>query len=547
MAFFKTTPPGALKRLYGELPGVTGFPDYAREMRLHGQNGGYSACRITLYSGGELFTINGDSDDPLNSDLITVHTEKDLEAPTGAFSITLHDRPIRNGAFKGKRLIQVVRQTDLITIAFKRSDSDGTRNRDYDTGFIDSGSDDYLGAMIGLVGQTPTISHSVDGDGASQRHVTITGYDMGKLLLNNQIYWYKDVPSANIEAFALKGWQYLKDGGFPAGTKAEIIKKALDNIFFKMMNFKIKTAGGEKDIDSLLGYRLGPTYGTIPVSTNFFNAEESMWAFCEGVAEKPWCEFYVDTVPNNPSFIQGTTPKSGINLEKPSDVLEGCRAMVILRETPFMQDTWSALPRFLIDDTVVHSVTLGGEPTLYNLFYGRPSAYIPAGSVAGSLLTGVPILNKASFEKHGLRQMIMESKVFPIFGKESEHGVIKKVGKELTERLYRWYAPSDEFLSGSIVVQGHAAYRVGTVLTHFHNVLDDPRDEGTLEAYIEGVTHDWQVFDGFKTTLRVTRGLYAGTVDRFPTPPGVDYEKSVQTSTILTTGDGVSRDGGPIA
>ena len=533
-------------------------PKFEREMRLFGQNGGYAKCQVTFYSGGQKYDINGrtatflqddasagfslpeNNDKNLDSDLIAVHTDKSLEAPAGTFTVTMHDRPMRTGNQKGKRLAEIIMQNDLVCISFGRSDSDGTQNRN---AFYAAGSPErsknvenhFECVMVGIVGARPTVNWTIDGNGATVRQITITGFDFGKLLLNCQIYYFKDVPSEDIKAFALKGWQYLKDGTFPMGTKQALIQKTFDEIFRKITNWTVDAAGGGVPIGDLFGYVLRSTYGEIPVGTNFFSQEQSIWSFIEAIAEKPWCELFVDTVPHVDSFLEAFKDGDGKFLEHASKPIEGGMPMLFLRESPFSSSDWERLPLYYVSDDVVHNFAIGGEPTLYNLFYARPSAYLSMGSVMSAYLTGVPIFDSDSFKKYGLRMLISESKVFPYDGAGT---AIKAVGKALTKKLYEWFASSPYFLSGTMTVQGHPSYRIGTRL---RRCSLDQSFTGTSfsEFYIEGVSHEWSAYGEYKTTLRLTRGLYiADEAKRFPEPPDPDYDAIVSTVQISTISEG---------
>lgn len=68
--------------------------------------------------------------------------------------------------------------------------------------------------------------------------------------------------------------------------------------------------------------------------------------------------------------------------------------------------------------------------------------------------------------------------------------------------LRAWYDMGGEFFSGTITVLGHPVWNIG------HRLLC--RDErGPWEAYIEGVTHQYDFRTGqYVTTLRITRGWY---------------------------------------
>ena len=88
--------------------------------------------------------------------------------------------------------------------------------------------------------------------------------------------------------------------------------------------------------------------------------------------------------------------------------------------------------------------------------------------------------------------------------------------------LFNWNIKNDVMSSGTMVVKGRPAYKVGTrVIT---------QSEG-MEYYVEGVAHNFNLFGGWTTTLSLTRGI--DPAERFTPPFGSAEELSPTMMTAL--------------
>lgn len=557
---------------FGSLP-VVGVTDQdtstpiEQDIVLAQHRGGVSLCRVTFYSANGVFAINGQvgaGEDPLAGDLISVSTQKDLSAPAGTFTIVMHDRPIRTeGPYKGMHLGDVVAPMDLVVISFGRHD-------------LDKHAVPLTAAMVGVVAQGPTESERMGEHGVASHTVTITGHDFGKLFLNAQLTYFQDVPNADLKAFAARNLIFIDtEYKFPAGSKAYILAYILEKVFYPRVSLSYRfaaegTPNGLQDIRSLFGYYLGQTYGVLYEGKAFLQQEDTVWNLMENHAEQPWCELFIDCVPaegdeepsrwlNFMTNIGGIQPSGALQVGpegeyqlvqqegvehdgiKPRIVprtFDNAKVYLMLRMAPFCKKAWSRLPVFKIDDTVVLDGTVGGEPTVYNVFYAKVAAFLGMDKVS-AVLTNIPLFNRTSYLRFGYRPLVARSSVFPLTREQREDPTYKAdntfsaVSRTLTKLLYDWYAPSADFVAGSMTVQGHPAYRIGTRLQRTYLSRGDRRTEvqvpvmvspdapvagepqtvtmggGPLvrEFYIEGVSHSWQAFGTYTTTLRVTRGL----------------------------------------
>jgi hypothetical protein len=88
-----------------------------------------------------------------------------------------------------------------------------------------------------------------------------------------------------------------------------------------------------------------------------------------------------------------------------------------------------------------------------------------------------------------------------------EKGIIGKTIRK-NRHMVAWFMHNEFLLSGNMEIRGTNKAIIGTYVT------DDE-----AEYYVEGVTHNFVLFQGFTTSLRITRGMYltseeAGTESR---------------------------------
>jgi hypothetical protein len=489
---------------------IAGHTGYREDVPLHNTMGGPVPARVKFYSSGSLFTVNGVSgqsgDKPLWGDILDISYDKDLGNPTGSWSMTLINRPIQEGPLAGQWLADVIAPMDMVVISFRRGDR-------------------LRCAMVGVVGAAPTEHESPVSGGQGIPHtVTITGFDMGKMLLNAQIYWFKDYPDANLAAFALKGWKHLPEV-IAGKSKAFITKLVLEEMFYKVTSLSYQRAEGVRSpVQKALGYKLGKTLGTIPAGHTFMNEETNLYGYLKDLAEDTWCEFYVDTLENDPSFMASMVREREEDNTGTVDLFDGAKPTIILRNTPFDKEDWDALPMFVITDDVIHQASIGGEPTIYNIFYAQPTAFGARDPLTNKVIGGVGYYDAASAARFGYRPLVVPSKIIPTYNDGKNMMDIQAYTALLTLRLYRWFAPSADFRSGTIVVQGNPCYRVGTKLRRQYL----RRRNLIMDFYIEGVSGSWQAYGTYRTTLKVTRGLpYKGY--RFPSPQMGPVETNYNT------------------
>lgn len=508
---------------------------------------------------------------PFDSDLsiISMSWEDDLGQPSGAWSVTFHDRPIATeGPYKGRHLIDVLEQNDLVLISAGRSS-----DRSEGGGAITKGRQQSqppglpgLGQLtpwgFGLVGGRPQVSTEVDASsGQVMNTVTVQGFSLGKLLLQAAIAYFADIPGLNTlvgqsaVASIVRGNLLRQDfqdkfgGGNFLTSKPRLAAFLLQRLLYdsKLVSMSWRRASDGRgkptkisDVASLISFRCGRMHvfpdiegdlgqATLSILSNLLNQDQDLYTvLANSVIEPTWGEVFVDTWMADFGF---PTAMTGPAISRdPPEILQGHSAYICTREAPFSRDAWSRLPRFNIGDEVVRGVQIGGSPSLYNVFY------------APAMLTGIgdtnmnayriPYVNPDSFARHGYRPLVVQTQCVNMASVAEPIGQQdawrhKSVGdaamqsQRFSEVLFRHHSQVHRHLGGTLTVQGNSIYRKGCVLRWAQSRIFSPitNKPTVFEFYLEGVSRSWSAFGTWVDTLRVTRGLdEADEATRFPEP-----------------------------
>lgn len=93
---------------------------------------------------------------------------------------------------------------------------------------------------------------------------------------------------------------------------------------------------------------------------------------------------------------------------------------------------------------------------------------------------------------------------------------------EKTKLLFNWNIKNNEMSNGSLTVRGRNIYQVGSrIIT---------KSDG-IEYYVEGVSHNADLFNGWTTTLSVTRGI--NPKYRFTPPFGEWYQMTTEDASKI--------------
>ena len=184
---------------------------------------------------------------------------------------------------------------------------------------------------------------------------------------------------------------------------------------------------------------------------------------------------------------------------------------IIHRETPFNKDTWNSLGLTKISDTDIVNDGLGrSDLETYTLFRVIDSfdEYLSAGMN--------PLWYKPFYAKYGLSMLEVTT---PYMADGSY--------KSWMVDLYNWNINNNKFTNGNLTVKGKAAYKVGERV-----ILEGEN----LELYVEGVTHSFNIYQSWTTTLALTRGIEPD--QRFRPPWGLyeEFTDATMAAIINSTG-----------
>jgi hypothetical protein len=428
-----------------------------------------------------------------SASVLECSTEKNLDAPAGTWTVTLVDRPLmpidplRNMSTRPtsdprmsgteSRWADILRKDDLVVIRMQRPPGP------------------MKVVMVGLVSTIPR-RRKIATPRGTQRTVTISGQDLGALLLNAKIWYFTTTPGAEPEKFTLKGLESLFKGyTLTNASRADRIKNVLQDVFYNITkNSYPFYRDGAATAKALLGYLLGRTDLILQHESNFFEMEGPIWNFLrDDIVDSPWHEFFVDTI--DLANISSYHPK-GIeersSSHTPNDDGDSAN-FLIMRQTPFDSHHWELLPIYSFGDEIVQTMDLGGENDLYNFFYAKPRE-LSYQSAALSSSIPVWVRDDASIAVHGFNYL--ERTFNGINPAKSVASTIKF----MSDRLAVWYKNNHNMLSGTFVIQGFPEPRVGC-RAHY---LDD--DDRLWESYIQHVGQQFRALERYDTVLQVARG-----------------------------------------
>lgn len=507
---------------------------------------------VIFYSTNEVFILSGVLGDP-NSDILSVSTNKDMSSPAGSFSINLVARKDKDG----KTWFDKIGLFDFVEIKFKG---------------IKIGESEKI-VMRGLV---DSVSKSETYDAIPVRTITVSGRDLGCLLTDFQIYVIPEMGSEEAVRAKLgvlawkavkryttewkKGESLLAKGGGSWGggagggdysSWATVTTTAPDLAGTPMnakevFNFLVENWLDEIDL-TIGGVTLGESQKLSSLG-NFINYDAesfypgnktnilflisylgSWWGAFQEYQDKPFHELFMYDDENLSWLIlrPSRLKDAGGKLQQVARTLENDRS-------------WMYPPNFEIDDEEKISINVNKNlHETYSYYLTVPFTQLLGKEVmrgwAFSQSKGRPELSINPYfacnpslpsyvRKYGFRKFEASTTFVDLDpgqfstknkGKEYVEGVAKpgfiERGKEMNKVLVSWFLHNPLHISGTIDIAGTNRAIIGTYVT-------DKRDN--MEYYVEGVSHNFQLFTTYRTTLRVTRGQPLDglkTIPIFPT------------------------------
>ena len=195
-------------------------------------------------------------------------------------------------------------------------------------------------------------------------------------------------------------------------------------------------------------------------STSFLSYQGSLWNLLKEVNNAPFNEMFWEIYNDNPTLV--------------------------FRPTPFNETDWSSLERITIKDLDIVSEDVGVSDTeTYTIFKVNTEEFV--GDTSQLYL---PVWYKPYYEKYGLARLEVSTKYLEM--NDSSDAYDKMLN------LANWNILNNTMENGTLTVKGSNLYKVGS------RVIVESTG---VEYYVEGVQHNYTFFQGWTTTLSVTRGI----------------------------------------
>jgi len=466
--------------------------------------------RVSIHTPYDCYQIYGtkrDFNEKLDPSyqLLSVVTNKSLDSPAGYFVINL----------VGDEWIYKVTSNDLVVISM------GYQGQDV----LDT-------VMVGLVDRVKR-TRTMNNEGIPDVNTTISGRDMGKMLIKPMLKFYPQLNS-EVGTIAQEGYFALLETFFSSknvssstGTPADLIDSIMCRIFTKMANItwtvwdETLQSPVPKKINpqQIIRYVLAKFNFLIPSILTLQSYEGSLWNLLEKLCMKPFMELFIDTRDNieswndisspmivNETIGQSSGPEKALNdptsnnyYPSPAQTFgdDNSKVVLALRTTPFDPYMWNRLKKheLLAEDIITEELETSDDQN-FNLFW------------AGDMLSGIvtdlkmliaPVYNSENMDRYGLSplEVTLQGLDFSLSNASSDAQNLQTMVGSLSSTLKSWYQNNNKYWSGTIECRGKGSYKVG-------QVLSCPGIEH--EFYIEAVHQNFQLYQGWSTTLSVTRG-----------------------------------------
>ncbi|WP_025694599.1 LysM peptidoglycan-binding domain-containing protein [Paenibacillus durus] len=451
---------------------------------------------------GEI-TVDSDNTDP-TSQVLSVTTQKTMDAPAGAISITLAgDKWFRS---------QLIMPNDLVVVQM---------------GYKTINGEELSTVMVGLVDRIRR-TRSVEGGMIT----SVTARDFGKVLIKSNVKFYPELEGKTEQKnlfLASDGWlklmNYFRGDLVSKGTPAVILDIIMRFILPKLNNVewtvwdegKTEPVPKKIGLTHVLRYNFAKINMTLPQFFTLDQYEGSLWNLMERTSIKPFSELFVDTRHPDEAWNKGGKPRV-INepIEQSSDESkakypkgegyypsprfsfgkDNSVVGVFMRNTPFDQAAWDKLLTHEIgaEDVIDEDLSYSDEEH-YNLFW--------AGTTINALgidlkRVSPPLVNEKAVLRYGLSPLEVEVEGLALSQDDPNAMTqLTEMVAGLSGKLKAWFENNNFYVNGSMTVRGNGAYKIGQRL----------KTKGIIkEFYIESVTQTFSVYEGWTTTLQLTRG-----------------------------------------
>jgi LysM repeat protein len=476
------------------------------EVSFHSQNTVYTAKSGTVNKYGEKLNPN--------DVILSVTTQKQLDTPAGAWSMTL----------AGVQWAGRIRPQDIAVIKM---------------GY--AGEAKLTTVMVGLVDKANR-KMSMGGDGKPQLNSTITGRDFGKLFVKDVLKFYPEIAGKNASDFFLTdvGWinlmKIFTTDSTMKGTPARIIWNIMQYIFpkiqdvsWKVWNETLPTPAAKTVLaKDLIHCMLGKIDFFMPFVFTADQYEGAIWNLVQRAAPATFTELFIDCrdpyefwhaseagrlVPHDIEL--NTVETKSTNYFRFGQ--DGVKITLCLRQTPFESAHKKNLKRHTITqmDVISEDMSISDEQH-YNLFWAGTSIN-PLGIDLKRVAP--PLMNEANAKKYGLNPLEVNVEGMEI----SAQTVLEGMSKEYTKKLKAWFENNHTYWSGTLEIRGKADIRIGQMVNYQSQTFNN-------EYYVEGVQHTHNLYQDWTTTLTLTRGMPVNTLVT-ANPPAATPPKKPPTST----------------
>lgn len=311
------------------------------------------------------------------------------------------------------------------------------------------------------------------------RSITVTGRGFAKAFARFEIGTLSEL-NALSSAYGFGNADLLSS--ITKQPPAKVVELLINEYLSKGFNYKF--SNGEQYSDYFRkSFSVGNSEDMLTDSESVLSYDGSLWNILKEVKDAPFNEMFWEVVDNKPTLI--------------------------FRRTPFDETDWTKLYRIQIPDTDIISENVGKSDTeTYTIYKCDADVYMDS-----TESVFFPIWYPPYYSKYGISRLNVTSKYFT--GNEIENSQRKSAD------LYNWNVLNNAMENGTITVKGRNIYKVGT------RVIIESTG---IEYYVEAVSHTFTFFQGWTTTLSVTRGIdptkrYASPVGEWKAMTPADTQK----------------------
>lgn len=466
-------------------------------------------------------------------------SRKDIRA-AGTFSLTLKDRALSGGRFRGRYdWVEETDDDDWVLLEIR----DGELTVPVMLGLLDARERDWRSSGQGGSSTSYTVSGADFGRAFESELIALPTLDFeGSLGMGPFYAGLSEVAAAGLGAHpgvvVRRLADYLLRAGRPAGSRRLFAVPDSATVFVRNTSL----APGTAQLSDVLAWDVDdPIDGALVISDLWAGVSPHGARIADVLrtfSNEPWCELFWDL---RPVSLPGVTLSTLSGTIAPEFDL---RPTITLRERPFPADPastpdrsaerlptgrWRSLPTTRIPWVGgVESVQLGrsGQERFTAFLashagYGGADPYAIASALSASAedrWNAIPCLDEAAAEIHGWRLHEVPSRYLPLTADGDKSMV--RFFLDFTYLLRDWFGLNPRYLSGTVKLpRALPGVRVGERLV----LTDSPW--GTLYSYIEGVSHALRSSGDGRwhgtTTLTTTRGSPDETAYARRPPPSL--------------------------